>query len=292
MDNIEAVIASEDFDRVSWQGNRIHAMTLPNENLELKLDIDHILTHQKDDLQHDVYSVIVCELVFYSVDQLMMHLNYQNQTPLLITNISREVVYLKLRSKEPIWHYVIDTNQGTICFDASDLRQYVKAPRVEQSATPYLPANKRCRTPICFDLFIAGQAVSGLTMDLVPQLENPVWARQAQVSIDEDAFAFVEPAICRIYPDYADFGHWGQTVLNKQQWQAIILDLTQVWQNLLQAQSPDQYQDQRFLFEDVRIDFYRDFYRMRQLISHMLQELITWLESTLHVCSAIAIHGV
>jgi len=291
MINIDDTHTEKDFETMMWHNNRLHALMLPNENSELKLDIDHIFKADHSIIHDPKYWISPCDLIFYDVSHLIIDIEFNNELPLVIKEIKRSNSRPFKTSNMMLWDYIIEFDKGYIAFSAPEYRQEAKAQAILLD-TPYLPANSRRSDKIDFRLLMMEESRGGLVMSLVPHFVDELLNEKETLCIDEDAFGFIEPLIKKSWPKYEDFGHWGQSNIPINVWQDIIVLLNELRHRLLMAKSAHEVVGLGFLFDDIRIDFYRNFNRMSQQLANMIESLVLWLQDKCARCLLIAIHGV
>lgn len=125
--NIKELWTETDFEDMGWQDSHIHAISFPNEDLELSLDIDYLFKWSRDD-KSNLYNFWVspCILFFFNVLNLKISIDFQNTIGLDILEINRQDPHLSPNGKMTLWIFEIVTDKGCIEFESSGYRQVVK----------------------------------------------------------------------------------------------------------------------------------------------------------------------
>lgn len=125
--NIKEIWTEADFEHMGWHDSHIHAISFPNEDLELSLDIDYLFKWILDDTSN-LYNFWMspCILLFFNVLNLKIYIDFQNIIGLNILNINRHNSRLSPNGKTTLWDFEIVTDKGYIKFEASGYRQVVK----------------------------------------------------------------------------------------------------------------------------------------------------------------------
>lgn len=133
--NIKEIWSEADFEEMGWHDSHIHAISFPNEDLELSLDIDYLFKWILDDTS-GLYNFWVspCILLFFNVLNLKISIDFQNTIGLNILDIKRLNPRLSPNRKTTLWDFEIVTDKGYIKFESSGYRQVVKKqPIISQS---------------------------------------------------------------------------------------------------------------------------------------------------------------
>lgn len=125
--NIKEIWTDEDFEDMGWHDSHIHAISFPNEDLELSLDIDYLFKWIQDDISN-LYNFWVspCILLFFNVLHLKISIDFQNTIGLDILDIKRRNPRLSPNGKITLWDFEIVTDKGDIKFESSGYRQIIK----------------------------------------------------------------------------------------------------------------------------------------------------------------------
>lgn len=125
--NIKETWSEADFEEMGWHDSHIHAISFPNEDLELSLDIDYLFKSILDDTS-SLYNFWVspCILLFFNVLSLKISIDFQNTIGLDILDINRLNPRLSPNGKMTLWDFEIVTDKGYIKFESSGYRQVVK----------------------------------------------------------------------------------------------------------------------------------------------------------------------
>ncbi|MGS2765235.1 hypothetical protein [Sinomicrobium sp. M5D2P9] len=133
--NIKEIWSEADFEEMGWHDSHIHAISFPNNDLELSLDIDYLFKSILDDTS-SLYNFWVspCILLFFNVLNLKISIDFQNTIGLDILDINRLNPRLSPNGKMTLWDFEIVTEKGYIKFESSGYRQVVKKqPMLSQS---------------------------------------------------------------------------------------------------------------------------------------------------------------
>lgn len=125
--NVKYIWSEADFKDMEWHDSHIHAISFPNEDLELSLDIDYLFKWILDDTSN-LYNfwVAPCILLFFDVLNLKISIDFQNTTGLNILDVNRQNPRLSPNKKKTIWDFEIVTDKGYIKFESSGYKQVVK----------------------------------------------------------------------------------------------------------------------------------------------------------------------
>ena len=125
--NIKEIWSEADFEQMGWHDSHIHAISFPNKDLELSLDIDYLFKSIPDDTS-SLYNFWVspCILLFFNVLNLKISIDFQNTIGLDILDINRLNPRLSPNGKMTLWDFEIVTDKGYIKFESSGYRQVVK----------------------------------------------------------------------------------------------------------------------------------------------------------------------
>ncbi|MCE7057189.1 hypothetical protein LZF95_21085 [Algoriphagus sp. AGSA1] len=116
-----------DFEDMGWHDCHIHAISFPNEELEMSFDIDYLFKWELDD-KSNLYKFWVspCILFFYNVINLKIDIDFQNAIGLDILDINKKNLRLSADKKTNLWDFEIATDKGLIKFESSGYKQVVK----------------------------------------------------------------------------------------------------------------------------------------------------------------------
>jgi hypothetical protein len=135
--NVKEIWSEEDFEDMGWHDSYIHAISFPNDCLQLSLDIDYIFKWVLDD-KTNLYNFWVspCNLIFRDTLNLEINLNFKNAIGLSIQDINKSNFRLSPNGEIGMWDFEILTDRGNIKFESSGFRQIVKAqPKFLQNQT-------------------------------------------------------------------------------------------------------------------------------------------------------------
>lgn len=124
---VKEIWTEADFEEMGWHDSYIYAISFPNEDLELGLDIDYLFKWVLDD-KTNLYNFWVspCVLFFFDVFDLEVNLDFKNAVGLDIQDINRSNPRLSPNGKITLWDFEIITDNGYIKFESSGYRQVVK----------------------------------------------------------------------------------------------------------------------------------------------------------------------
>ena len=125
--NIKEVWSEIDFEEMGWHDCHIHAISFPQEDLELGLDIDYLFDWILDDKTNTYkFWISPCILFFFNVINLDFNIMFRNSIGLNIQNINRNNPRLSPNKKITLWDFEIITDKGYITFESSGYKQIVK----------------------------------------------------------------------------------------------------------------------------------------------------------------------
>lgn len=133
--NVKEVWTDADFEEMGWHDSHIHAISFPNENLGISLDIDYLFKWVLDDKSNRYkFWASPCTLFFFNVVNLKIDIDFQNTIELSILNINRDNPRLPAAGEITLWDFEITTDKGHIKFESSGYKQVVrKQPIFSQS---------------------------------------------------------------------------------------------------------------------------------------------------------------
>ncbi|WP_196138288.1 hypothetical protein [Aliikangiella sp. G2MR2-5] len=131
MVEIKETWSDSDFENMGWHDCRLYDLAFPDENFELKLDIDYIFEWLKDN-KGDVSGFLVspCELVFENVSAFKVDVDFNDSMFLFIENIMRFNERLTPNKKMTMWDFKIECEHGYISFSATGFKQKIMKPPV------------------------------------------------------------------------------------------------------------------------------------------------------------------
>lgn len=129
-----------DFDDMSWHDNAVRAIRIVEGEYgagQLQLDIDYILEWVRGDAGQILFKIAPATLEFREVTNLKIALDYETPTagltPFSLDRIERQLEQRE-RYNAVLWKLVVNWPIGSITFEATGFRQYLRGPAVLSSA--------------------------------------------------------------------------------------------------------------------------------------------------------------
>jgi hypothetical protein len=132
----------------------------------------------------------------------------------------------------------------------------------------------------------------GLNMGLCPGMYEGARSTEASVNVAESAFGFLEPAIKRHCPKYANYGHYGVTVISREQWSSIMEDWESLREKVQASQGLEILGYLLFLDKYAKKEFTADIETNRDGLANMIAQLNDWLRKTLETHPVVSILGI
>lgn len=149
---------------------------------------------------------------------------------------------------------------------------------------------------INFNLQSYDEGIYGLIFEFAtPPFKDKVWNVTSKY-LTEGAFCFIEGIIYNYVPKYQNYGHWGTTEINREQWllikSALLILKSKVdhVQNLRELK-PDLF-DFKFIYEDYLQEMAKKFSTFKPLFSQMISDFITWVDDNIQKYGSIYILGI
>ncbi|MWP50103.1 MULTISPECIES: hypothetical protein [unclassified Gilliamella] len=112
----------------------------------------------------------------------------------------------------------------------------------------------------------------------------------------ENAFGFIESIIYNNVPNYQNYGHWGITEVNKEQWFLIKSALIKLKQKVDKSakliELKNDLFDFKFIFDDDLQEVTKNFSKYKSFFSQMISDFITWIDENIHKHGSIYILGI
>lgn len=128
-----------DFDQLSWHDNAVHALRVVEGDYgagELHLDFDYIVEWLRDDSGQVLFRIAPATLEFWDVINLKIALDYETPTagltPFSLDRIERQLEQ-RDRYEAVLWTLVVNWPIGSITFEATGFRQFLRGPAVLSS---------------------------------------------------------------------------------------------------------------------------------------------------------------
>lgn len=132
---IKEVWDNNDFENMNWHGSAIYSIALPQNNQLLSFDIDYIfewILNNKTNLFH--FKISPCNLIFKSVLDLKINLDFHDSIGISIDEIKRENPKISPYGNAIFWTYIILTDKGDISFTSTGFEQiFRKQPYLSES---------------------------------------------------------------------------------------------------------------------------------------------------------------
>lgn len=122
---VKEIWTDSDFEDMGWHDSRLYSVKFPDDELELKLDIDYIFKWEEVKGEKFKFWIAPCDLIFSEVLSLKLEIDFSYSTGIDILSIRREQ-----KEQSPngtsIWSYVIETDRGLISFETVGFKQKVR----------------------------------------------------------------------------------------------------------------------------------------------------------------------
>jgi len=115
-----------DFEQMGWHDSKLYAIGIPDEKLELSLDIDYIFKWENTGNEAYEFWVSPCTLTFRDVLNLKVNFDLFDSTGIDILSITRKIDK-QVSNEVTIWSYFVETDKGSISFVATGFNQRVRA---------------------------------------------------------------------------------------------------------------------------------------------------------------------
>jgi hypothetical protein len=116
-----------DFEAMGWHDCRFYAVTLPDEQFQMKLDIDYIFALDESMSEDLKFWVSPCDLIFENISQFKINVDFEDSMLLFIGDIKRTNPRLSPNKKVTIWDYFINCDNGSVSFSATGFKQILRA---------------------------------------------------------------------------------------------------------------------------------------------------------------------
>ncbi|AZS49896.1 hypothetical protein DM558_03485 [Entomomonas moraniae] len=149
---------------------------------------------------------------------------------------------------------------------------------------------------INFNLQSYDENMYGLVFEFAtPPFKDNVWNMTSKY-LTEGAFCFIEGIIYNNVPKYQNFGHWGKTEIDKEQWSLIksallILKSKVDHAKNLRELKPDLF-DFKFISDDYLQEMAKKFSKSQPPFSQMISDFITWADENIQKYGSIYILGI
>jgi hypothetical protein len=127
----------EDFEKMSWHDNFIHALSYDPDENEFLLDIDYLFEwiSPKDNENHYTFGIAPSTLIFEGVYDLNVDISIGNVITFDIYEVKREPVKTKFETKKQYFKYtMILDHVGEITFSAFGFRMYMRNAFLDRDA--------------------------------------------------------------------------------------------------------------------------------------------------------------
>ena len=124
---VKELWSDSDFEKMGWHDNRLYAISFPNEDFKLTLDIDYIFKWDRSIGNELKFWVSPCDLVFENVSELKIETDLKDSLLLFISDIKRSNPRLSPNQNVTIWDYVIECDNGLLSFSVTGFKQLVRA---------------------------------------------------------------------------------------------------------------------------------------------------------------------
>jgi hypothetical protein len=122
------IFSEEDFEKLSWHDNFIHAMSFdPDEHL-FYLDIDYLAEwNSPNDAGHFSFTIAPSTLIYTDVYDLKIDVEVSSIVTFDIRNVSREPYKTKYSADQVFYKYIIELDYiGKITFLSSGFKLYLR----------------------------------------------------------------------------------------------------------------------------------------------------------------------
>lgn len=128
-----------------------------------------------------------------------------------------------------------------------------------------------------------------------PPFKDKAWSVTSKY-LTEGAFCFIEGIIYNHVSKYQNFGHWGKTEVNKEQWSFIKSALLILKSKVDHAQNlreikPDLF-DFKFIMDEYLQEMAKKFSKSKPLFSQMISDFIAWIDENIQKFGSIYILGI
>ena len=117
-------VTNKDFDSLSWHDSKVYAVTLPDADYCIKIDIDFILEWgQKENGKGYQFLVAPAILQFEGVSNLAIKIEMDNYGDIYIDEIKRQNQRRSPNGQVFLWDFVMLLDKGEITFTAYGFKQ-------------------------------------------------------------------------------------------------------------------------------------------------------------------------
>jgi hypothetical protein len=130
-------------------------------------------------------------------------------------------------------------------------------------------------------------------MGLLPGIYHDMAPRRERMSIAEDAFFFLEPAIRIHCPAYSPYAHYGVTAVSREQWENILVEWDQLPAKMKTAiRTKDMRTLHKMIPKHLRKPFMRDRHDNCFKLSKLIAATSLWIRTELSEHEVISILGI
>lgn len=123
---VKTIWTNSDFESMGWHDCRLYGFVIPDEDFKLSFDIDYIFKWEKSSGKVTGYWVSPCDLVFESVSNFKVEMDFKDSMLLFIININRTNKRSTPNGKLTEWDYEIECDNGLISFSSIGCNQRVR----------------------------------------------------------------------------------------------------------------------------------------------------------------------
>ncbi|MGF9562435.1 hypothetical protein [Neorhizobium sp. JUb45] len=113
-----------DFADMGWHDAQLYSISFPDDNHQIRLDIDYIFNWHWQNNHCLGWDVAPCDIIFQSVSDLRIDIDMRNNFPLCINDIRRS--NKRATGTFTSWDYAVELDLGVIKFVATGYTQTLR----------------------------------------------------------------------------------------------------------------------------------------------------------------------
>ena len=149
---------------------------------------------------------------------------------------------------------------------------------------------------INFNLQSISEVNTGLIFQFASLTSNGNVNNQSSVYMTEDAFGLIEGFVYQRVNEYKNYGHWGSTPVNKQEWSLLKDDINHLIVTIRESSELEYLSNILFGFKFIQKDTLNDiklnYINYKNDILVMLEKLIVWINQQMINHGGIIIIGI
>ena len=126
MTNVKEVWRDDDFDEMGWHDSRLYELSFPDEEFQIKFDIDYIFKWEKSSGSITGFWVSPCDLIFENVANFCVDIDFKNNTLIFISEIKRTNKRSTPNGRLVEWDYEMECDNGLIRFSSTGFKQRIR----------------------------------------------------------------------------------------------------------------------------------------------------------------------